>query len=117
MQQHHTLYNMRRIVGLDIGLQQSGQAVLTRELKLQSVLLQSNRVRQAQIAAGGRLSRNRRPNRNLKTSKALPKAKRTRAPAYSRAQRRIMQRGFPKGWSREDQVRFPKGQKGTEQCW
>jgi len=35
--------------------------------------------------------------RNLKTSKALLKAKRSRAPAYSRALRRIKEGSF-KGW-------------------
>jgi len=40
------------------------------------------------------------------------KAKRTRAPAYSRALRRI--KGVSKGGSREAQVRFPGYQKGTE---
>src|SRR6218665_1556718 len=39
---------------------------------------------------------NRDRNRNLKTSKALLKAKRTRAPAYSRALRRI-KGGFQRG--------------------
>src|SRR6218665_572357 len=41
------------------------------------------------------------------------KAKSTRAPAYSRALRRIKE-GFPKGESREVQVRFPEYQEGTE---
>src|SRR6218665_3892523 len=49
-------------------------------------------------------------DRNRKTSKALLKAKRTRAPAYSRALRRI-KGGFPKGeGSRESQVRFTEYQ-------
>ena len=39
--------------------------------------------------------------------KRYSKAKRTRAPAYSRVLRRI-KGGFPKGGSREAQVRFPE---------
>ena len=39
------------------------------------------------------------------------KAKRSRAPAYSEALRRIKE-GFSRGWSKEAQVRFPGGQKG-----
>jgi len=56
-------------------------------------------------------NRNRRPN--LKILKRYSKAKRTRSPAYSRAQRRIKGR-FPKGGSREAQVRFPEYQKGND---
>ena len=41
------------------------------------------------------------------------KAKCTRAPVYYRALRRKKE-FFYKGWSREAQVRFPEGQKGTE---
>jgi len=41
------------------------------------------------------------------------KAKRNRAPAYSQALRQI-KGGFPGGWSREAQVRFPEYQEGTE---
>src|SRR6218665_3444432 len=40
------------------------------------------------------------------------KVKRTRAPAYSRALRRI--KGVSKGGSREVQVQFPEYQEGTE---
>jgi len=42
------------------------------------------------------------------------KAKRTRVPANSRALRQIKRGGFPKGGSREAQVRFPEYQEGTE---
>src|SRR6218665_1178452 len=45
--------------------------------------------------------------------KRYSKAKRTRAPAYSRALRRI-KGGFPKSGSREAHVRFPEYQEGTE---
>src|SRR6218665_1088246 len=48
-----------------------------------------------------------------KLLKRYSKAKRTRAPAYSRALRRI-KGGFPKGGSREAQVRIPEYQEGTE---
>ena len=44
--------------------------------------------------------------------KRYSKAKRTRAPAYSRALRRI--KGVSKGGSKEAQVRFSEYQKGTE---
>src|SRR6218665_1850481 len=47
-----------------------------------------------------------------KLLKRSSKAKRTRAPAYSRALRRI--KGVSKWGSREAQVRFPEYQKGTE---
>src|SRR6218665_1099864 len=49
-----------------------------------------------------------------KLLKRYSKAKRTRAPAYSRTLRRI-KGGFPKGGSREAQVRFPEYQKETSQ--
>src|SRR6218665_1628764 len=48
-----------------------------------------------------------------KLLKRYSKAKRTRAPAYSRALRGI-KGGFPKGGSREAQVRIPEYQEGTE---
>ena len=52
-------------------------------------------------------------SRNLKTSKALySKAKRTRAPVYSRALRRIKV-GSQRG-SREAQVQFPEYQERAE---
>src|SRR6218665_3367951 len=48
-----------------------------------------------------------------KLLKRYSQAKRTRAPAYSRALRRI-KGGFPKEGSREAQVRIPEYQEGTE---
>src|SRR6218665_3938112 len=40
-------------------------------------------------------------------------AKRTSAPAFSRALQRNKE-GLPRGWSREAHVRFPEGHEGTE---
>jgi len=48
-----------------------------------------------------------------KLLKRYSKAKRTRAPAYSRALRQI-KGDFSKGWSREAQVLFPEGQLGRD---
>ena len=47
---------------------------------------------------------------NSRFLKSYLKAKRSRAPAYSRALRRI--KGFSKWWSREAQVQFLEGQEG-----
>jgi len=48
--------------------------------------------------------------------KRYSKARRIRAPAYSRALRRI-KGGFPKEGSREVKIRFPEYQEGTELRW
>jgi len=57
--------------------------------------------------------RDRNSNRNLKTSKALLKSQAYQGSSLFTSAA-TNQRGFPRGWSREAQVRFPEGHMNTK---